>query len=79
MLSNNDLLYVAGVVQPADKTKQHQASYDAGFLGSNFSAWQENEQQKFKRLDQLHFIRTKTIAKLGREAAAQSAEDNRLV
>ncbi|MBV1843580.1 hypothetical protein KSX29_23520, partial [Photobacterium ganghwense] len=34
MLSNNDLLFVAGAVQPADRTKKNLASYEAGFLGS---------------------------------------------
>ncbi|MCW8330887.1 hypothetical protein MD588_19010 [Photobacterium sp. SDRW27] len=36
MLSTNELLYVAGAVQPADETKNNQAAYDSGFLGFHF-------------------------------------------
>ncbi|MGF1887453.1 hypothetical protein L4D13_15100 [Photobacterium profundum] len=36
MLPLNDFLYVAGSVQPVDKTKNNQAAYDSGFLGFHF-------------------------------------------
>jgi len=36
MLPPNDVLYAAGAVQPADKTKNNQAAYDSGFLGFHF-------------------------------------------
>ncbi|MGF1726371.1 hypothetical protein L4D12_16960, partial [Photobacterium nomapromontoriensis] len=36
MLPPNDLLFVAGAVQPANITKDNEASYHAGFLGFDF-------------------------------------------
>ncbi|KHT65445.1 hypothetical protein RJ45_01000, partial [Photobacterium gaetbulicola] len=87
MLPINDLLYVAGAVQPHDITKMNIASYDAGFFGSNSAEWLKHEQQKLNQFAQVHYVRTKGIAKQGRElyaehareAAARSDGDNRLV
>ncbi len=36
LISDKDLRYVAAAVQPQDVTQNHQASYDAGFLGFDF-------------------------------------------
>ncbi|GAB3531863.1 hypothetical protein [Photobacterium alginatilyticum] len=36
MLQTNELLYVAGAVQPHDQTLTNQAAYDSGFLGFHF-------------------------------------------
>ncbi|MDV5167500.1 hypothetical protein [Photobacterium rosenbergii] len=87
MLPINDLLYVAGAVQPHDITQKNIASHEAGFFGSNSAEWLKHEQQKLNQFAQLHYVRTKGFAKQGRElyaehtreAAARSDGDNRLV
>ncbi|GAL02939.1 hypothetical protein JCM19237_5832 [Photobacterium aphoticum] len=95
MLQHNDLLYVAGAVQPADKTKTNEASYDAGFLGFDFCGprpaaitpeqlWDMNRANR----DSVYFAKKQTEhaaslpkhnAQLLREAAARSDDNNRLV
>ncbi|MCG7500049.1 hypothetical protein MHO82_24605 [Vibrio sp. Of7-15] len=95
MLSNKDLLYVAGAVQPADQTKRHLASHDAGFFGSGFcgprrepltpeQVWEFNRVHR----DTAFFAKKQTEyaeslpainAEHLREAAARSDENNRLV
>ncbi|GHA34259.1 hypothetical protein ACFFLZ_06365 [Photobacterium aphoticum] len=95
MLQPNDLLYVAGAVQPADKTKTNEASHDAGFLGFDFCGprpaaitpeqlWDMNRANR----DSVYFAKKQTEhaaslpkynAQHLREAAARSDDNNRLV
>ncbi|MGR5144888.1 hypothetical protein ACQKPX_24970, partial [Photobacterium sp. DNB23_23_1] len=71
MLPINDLLFVAGAVQPHDKTKKNIASHEAGFFGSNSTEWLKYEQQKLNQFAQLHYVNTKAFAKQGREMYAE--------
>ncbi|MGF1702512.1 hypothetical protein L4D09_19645 [Photobacterium makurazakiensis] len=80
MISTNDLLYVAGSVQPHDRTKKNLASYEAGFLGSDFEQWAKYEQEKLHHHAQRHYVHTKDIdTEHAREAAARSDEKSSLV
>ncbi|PSW57935.1 hypothetical protein C0W54_21600 [Photobacterium kishitanii] len=95
MLSDNDLFYVAASVQPHNETEKNLAAYNSGFLGFDFCGprpskltprqiWdlsrtdRDNqffiEKQK-SHADSLPFYNADHI----REAAARSAENNRLV
>ncbi|QSV17320.1 hypothetical protein [Photobacterium ganghwense] len=95
MLPTNDLLFVAGAVQPANITHDHQASYDAGFLGFDFcgprpepitpeTLWYLNRvnrdtafyaRKQNEHAESLPYVCAEHL----REAAARSAENNRLV
>ncbi|MGF1761021.1 hypothetical protein L4D76_24475 [Photobacterium sagamiensis] len=95
MLSNNDLFYVAATVQPHDKTEQHLAAYNSGFLGFDFCGprlgvlnpeqlWELNrvsrENEFFTEKQKAHAASLPNYnADHLREAAARSAENNRLV
>jgi len=95
MLSNNDLFYVAGTVQPHDKTENHLAAYNSGFLGFDFCGprpsrlnpeqlWDLNrinrEDQFLTKKQNEHAASLPNYnAKHIREAAARSDENNRLV
>lgn len=69
-MNTHDLLYVGGAVRPLDKILKTNACYEAGFLGSNFQDWAENENQKIRDKARLHYVQTKHI----REAARVSEE-----
>ncbi len=95
MFSNSDLFYVAGCVQPHDKTENHLAAYNSGFLGTGFRGPQLKPftPQQFWDLNRVNrntdFIANQQkahaaslpfhSAKHLREAAARSDENNRLV
>ncbi|MBV1843559.1 hypothetical protein KSX29_23405, partial [Photobacterium ganghwense] len=92
MLPTNDLLFVAGAVQPANITHDHLASYDAGFLGFDFcgprpepitpeTLWYLNRVNRdtafYARKQKEHAESLPYVsAEHLREAAARSAENN---
>ncbi|MDO6545555.1 hypothetical protein Q4568_23780, partial [Photobacterium sanguinicancri] len=94
-ITNKDLRYVAAAVQPQDVTQNHQASYDAGFLGFDFCGarpepitpqqlWELNRVNRdtdfIAQQQRDHVTNTPTFnAESLRAAAARSDEDNRLV
>ncbi|MGR5079922.1 rolling circle replication-associated protein [Photobacterium swingsii] len=95
LISDKDLRYVAAAVQPQDVTQNHQASYDAGFLGFDFCGarpqpitpqqmWELNRVNRdtdfIAQQQRDHVTNTPTFnAESLRAAAARSDEDNRLV
>ncbi|ASI90968.1 rolling circle replication-associated protein [Vibrio mediterranei] len=78
MITDNDIIFAASVVQGADKTRNNIAALDSGFFGSVDNEWLHDEQRKLKNFEQAHVARTKHLREIGREAAAQ-AESTRLV
>ncbi|MGF1747730.1 rolling circle replication-associated protein [Vibrio cionasavignyae] len=78
MITDNDIIYAASVVQGANKTKENIAAIESGFFESVDNSWLKHEQQKLKHFEQAHVARVKHLRPIGREAAAQ-AESTRLV
>ncbi len=94
-LTSSDLFYVAGCVQPHDKTENHLAAYNSGFLGFDFHGprpsrlnpeqlWVLNrvnrENHFFSEKQKEHAASLPNYsANHLREAAARSDENNRLV
>ncbi|MHA6606490.1 hypothetical protein [Photobacterium damselae] len=77
-MTNNELLYVAGAVQPLDKTIANNASFEAGFFACENLEYRKNkvsENTSFYRRKQFeHEVMTHNSAKRAREAATQSVE-----
>ncbi|MEZ9413632.1 hypothetical protein AB4189_05450 [Vibrio sp. 10N.286.49.E1] len=67
-LSPQDVGFIAGVAQDVTKTNQNLAAIESGFFSDVDNAWLESEREKLKTFEQVHHVRTKTTAKLGREA-----------
>lgn len=67
-LSPQDVGFIAGVTQDVTKTNQNLAAIESGFFSDVDNAWLESEREKLKSFEQIHHVRTKTTAKLGREA-----------
>ncbi|MUJ36028.1 rolling circle replication-associated protein [Aliivibrio fischeri] len=80
-MKTETLYHVAGSVRPINEVKEAQACYEAGFLGSKFyqsgflgaNSQRDiaNENLKFRREEQLHYLATKH----NREAAALAQKD----
>lgn len=77
-MDTNDLMYVAGAVQPQDKTINNNASFEAGFFACENLDYRKNkiiEDSSFFRRKQFeHEVMTHNSAKRAREAATQSVE-----
>ncbi|AIU66873.1 hypothetical protein ABF162_07520 [Vibrio coralliilyticus] len=71
LLSPQDVGFIAGVAQSAQKTHENLAAIESGFFDDVDNSWIETEQQKLKTFEQIHHVRTKDSAKLGREALAE--------
>jgi hypothetical protein len=71
-LSEEDIIYWASVKQSPTKTKANFAARDSGLFNGSHSDWLEDEKLKLKHFEQIHYVRTKESARLGREALAES-------
>lgn len=78
-LKENALLYAVGAIDHSDKARKNITAQQCGFFVSNFQEWIPNEERVLKNAEHLTPLRVKAIEKHIREAAAQSAGDNRLV
>ncbi|ELV8625606.1 hypothetical protein QNF03_002261 [Vibrio cidicii] len=78
-LDKKTVLYAVGALKQSDKARNNLTATRSGFFASDFSKWDEQQQQVLKDAEQLTPLRIKAISAHLREAAAQRAGDNRLV
>lgn len=75
LLSPQDVGFIAGVAQNAQKTHENLAAIESGFFDDVDNSWLESEQQKLKAFEQVHHVRTKSSSELGRAAQGEALKD----
>lgn len=75
-LTDNEIIDAVSIVQNPEKTRQNIAAFNSGFFSGFVNPLDKSilsdQVQKLKTAEQLHFVRTKTSAKLGREALSEA-------
>ncbi|SHO55116.1 rolling circle replication-associated protein [Vibrio quintilis] len=79
MLSDKDVVYIAGAAQNSEKTRQNIAAVEGGFFSGFIhprdDQWMHDELAKVRHHEQLHHLRTRKSSETGRAAQREALKD----